>query len=217
MFPLNLSSVPQIVDSDQDDDTVNTSIDTDNSHTPDVDEFPEIRAYTVDSSSGFSLSVFFVFAALCISSLVVTTDASPVETDDVPQVRSVNISRNYLSYSLYNLMVSFVGFLILVFITLESFLLSLSPQMEVHRHRNILHLSATVAPFLNMGEDELMLVIGLMVEDVVSIAREDGIVLDDSVMDGIIDGIAEDVAANVILGRSFDNRALLLRVVNARR
>ncbi|CUT18415.1 hypothetical protein Ark11_1624 [Candidatus Ichthyocystis hellenicum] len=58
--------------------------------------------------------------------------------------------------------------------------------MEAHRHRNILHLSGTVAPFLNIGENELLLVIGIMVDDVVSIARKDRIVLDASVMDGIL-------------------------------
>ncbi|WP_172792693.1 hypothetical protein [Candidatus Ichthyocystis sparus] len=49
-----------------------------------------------------------------------------------------------------------------------------------------MHLSGTVAPFLNIGENELLLVIGIMVDDVVSIARKDRIVLDASVMDGIL-------------------------------
>ncbi|CUT17740.1 hypothetical protein Ark11_0919 [Candidatus Ichthyocystis hellenicum] len=58
--------------------------------------------------------------------------------------------------------------------------------MEAHRHRNILHLSGTVAPFLNIGENELLLVVGIMVDNVIGIAREDGIVLDASVMNGIL-------------------------------
>ncbi|WP_092490761.1 hypothetical protein [Candidatus Ichthyocystis hellenicum] len=77
--------------------------------------------------------------------------------------------------------------------------------------------SDRVASFLNMSESELRNTIRLMADDVISIARDDGIVLNPDMSEDIFDAIVGDLAANVLHGRPINNRALLLRVVNSRR
>ncbi|WP_092343744.1 hypothetical protein [Candidatus Ichthyocystis sparus] len=265
MFPYNFSSVSQVVDDDQDSDS------SDNQLLPDRGVPSETQASTTGVSSTTCLcsSVFFIFSAVFMFSLIGTVDASPV--------RSVNLSRRYLAPTMYNLLLSLVFLLMMFVIILRFFLLSLSPQVEVHgqqnaeevrggrvrpnvrrrqeirgeqaQHQNVRrgregHYAARnvvqgadfdssldgdhggfttsqrsdrVASFLNMSESELRNTIRLMADDVISIARDDGIVLNPDMSEDIFDAIVGDLAANVLHGRPINNRALLLRVVNSRR